>query len=265
MNVFITGASSGIGAALAREFASRGATLGLVARRQSVLEALAAQLPGRHQCYAVDVNDKDLLIAAGRGFEQATGGADLVIANAGISVGVRSEFYEDLDAFRDVLETNVLAMASTFHPFIAPMRARGRGKLVGIASVAGIRGLPGSEAYCASKSAAITYCESLRVTLRKAGVEVITICPGFIRTPLTAANPYRMPFLMDADAFARQAADAILAGSTYRVIPWQMGVAARLLRTLPNWAFDRLFGNRPHKPRRQSTDEAQHGGDAGGS
>jgi short-subunit dehydrogenase len=250
MNVFLTGASSGIGAALAAEFARRGATLGLVARRPDALDAVLAQVPGRHHRYAVDVTDKDALIAAARDFDDATGGADIVIANAGISVGVLSEYYEDLDAFGDVFRTNVLATAYTFHPFIGRMRARGRGTLVGIASVAGIRGLPGSEAYCASKAAVISYCESLRVELRKTGVRVVTISPGFVRTPLTAKNPYRMPFLMEPQDFARQAADAIAAGVSYRVIPWQMGAVAKLLRLLPNAVFDRAFGRRPYKPRR---------------
>lgn len=250
MNVFLTGASSGIGEALAREYAARGATLGLVARRDSVLAELAAALPGRHHAYACDVTDRDALIAAARAFEAATGGADVVIANAGISEGVLTEYYEDLEAFRRVMDTNVLALAHTFHPFIAPMRARGRGTLVGIASVAGIRGLPGSEAYCASKAAAISYCESLRVELRRTGVRVVTVAPGFVRTPLTAKNPYRMPFLMEPADFARRAADRIDAGTSYAVIPWQMGVVAKLLRVLPNWAFDRLMGNRPYKPRK---------------
>lgn len=250
MNVFLTGASSGIGEALAREYAARGATLGLVARRDSVLAALATALPGRHHTYACDVTDRDALIAAARAFEAATGGADVVIANAGISEGVLTEYYEDLEAFRRVMDTNVLALAHTFHPFIAPMRTRGRGTLVGIASVAGIRGLPGSEAYCASKAAAISYCESLRVELRRTGVRVVTVAPGFVRTPLTAKNPYRMPFLMEPADFARRAADRIDAGTSYAVIPWQMGVVAKLLRVLPNWAFDRLMGNRPYKPRK---------------
>lgn len=249
MNVFITGASSGIGAALAVEFATRGATLGLVARRQPQLEALARSLPGRHHTFAVDVTDKDAVVAAARAFEAATGGADVVIANAGISVGVKTEYYEDLAEFERVFATNVMALAYTFHPFIAPMKARGRGTLTGIASVAGIRGLPGSEAYCASKSAAITYCESLRVEVARAGVKVVTICPGFIRTPLTAQNPYSMPFLMDADKFARRAADVIAAGRSYAVIPWQMGLVAKLLRLLPNAVFDRLLSRRKQKPR----------------
>jgi NAD(P)-dependent dehydrogenase (short-subunit alcohol dehydrogenase family) len=251
MNVFITGASSGIGAALADEFARRGATLGLVGRRREALDDVPADSSARHHRYAVDVTDKDALIGAARAFDAATGGADIVIANAGISVGVLTEHYEDLDAFGDVFRTNVLAMAYTFHPFIGPMRSRGRGTLVGIGSVAGIRGLPGSEAYCASKAAVISYCESLRVELKRTGVEVVTISPGFVRTPLTAKNPYRMPFLMEPAHFACKAADAIVAGASYRVVPWQMGVVAKLLRLLPNPVFDLAFGNRPYKPRRQ--------------
>lgn len=253
MNVFITGASSGIGEELAREFASRGATLGLVARRREALEALAASLPGSHHVYAVDVTDKDALIAAGRAFERAAGGADIVIANAGISVGVKTEHYEDLAQFEKVLATNVLAMAYTFHPFIARMKSVRRGTLVGIASVAGIRGLPGSDAYCASKSATITYLESLRVEMAKHHVKVVTISPGFIRTPLTSKNPYRMPFLMDAADFAPRAADAIIAGARYRTIPWQMGAVAVLLRLLPRWLFDRVTSRRKQKPRAVAT------------
>ena len=178
MNVFVTGASSGIGAALATEYAARGATLGLVARRQAMLDELAGRLPGKHHCYAVDVTDRDAVIAAARAFEEATGGADVVIANAGISFGVLTEHYEDLATFAQVLQTNVVSLACTFHPFIAPMRKRRGGKLVGIASIAGIRGLPGSEAYCASKAAAISYLESLRVELARYGIRVLTIAPG---------------------------------------------------------------------------------------
>jgi len=249
VNVFITGASSGIGEALAREFAARGARLGLVARREDALKALAATLPGDPLLYGVDITDTDATIMAGEAFERATGGADVVIANAGISVGVKTEHREDLAQFRRVFETNVIAMPATFHPFIAGMKQRRRGTLVGIASVAGIRGLPGSEAYCASKSAVITYCESLRVEMAKHDVRVVTISPGFIRTPLTARNPYRMPFLMDASAFARCAADAIEAGARYRTIPWQMGVVAVALRAMPRWLFDRVTRSRKQKPR----------------
>jgi NAD(P)-dependent dehydrogenase (short-subunit alcohol dehydrogenase family) len=249
VNVFITGASSGIGAALAREFAGRGARLGLVARRGALLDELIAGLPGLHLRYEADVNDGPCLLQAARQFEAATGGTDIVIANAGISVGTLTEHPEDLAVFRQVLETNLLAAVTTFHPFIEPMRKRRRGTLAGISSVAGVRGLPGAGAYCASKAALTGYCESLRVELRGSGVRVVTIAPGFIRTPMTAANPYPMPFLMEATRFARHAADAIIRGDRFRVIPWQMAWLARLLRVMPDALFDRLFQGRARKPR----------------
>lgn len=253
MNVFLTGASSGIGEALAREFARRGACLGLVARRTDRLDALAAALAAdlRTPChtYALDVTDRPALLAAARDFEARCGGADLVIANAGISTGVQTEHEEDLAVFDRVLATNLSAVATTFQPFIAPMRARRAGTLVAIASVAGIRGLPGSEAYCPSKAALINYAESLRVGLRGSGVRVVTVAPGFIRTPMTADNPYPMPFLMDVAAFAPRAVAAMLRGDRFRVIPWQMGWVARLLRVLPGWAFDRALAGRARKPR----------------
>ena len=251
MNVFITGASSGIGAALAREFASRGVTLGLLARRGDALDELIAQLPGRHRRYALDVTDRARLTEAAREFEQATGGADVVIANAGISGGTLTEHAEDLPAIDRMIAVNFLAAVATFHPFIAPMRQRGRGALAAIASVSGVRGIPGAGAYCASKAALINYCESLRVELRDSGVLVVTIAPGFIDTPMTAGNPYPMPFLMTAESFARQAAAAILSGASYRVIPWQMAWLARALRILPNRAFDRIMQRRPRKPRQR--------------
>jgi hypothetical protein len=257
MNVFITGASSGIGAALAVEFARRGATLGLVARRREALTSLSAALPvvaSPHRIYPLDVTDRQALIAAARDFESATGGADLVVANAGISIGVLTEYVEDLEAMREVFATNVLALAGTFHPFIVPMRQRRRGTLVGMASVAGIRGLPGSEAYCASKAAAISYCESLRVELRGTGVRVQTLCPGFVRTPLVAGNPYAMPFMLEPDEFARRAVRVMLTGRSYAVVPWQMALVAKGLRLLPNWAFDRLLSGRKRKPRRAPAD-----------
>lgn len=252
LNVFITGASSGIGAALARQYASRGAVVGLAARSRDKLEALVDELPGgtdRHVVLPCDVTVREELFAAAAEFEKRSGGTTVVIANAGISHGVKTEYLEDLDMLERIYRINVFAMASTFHAFIGPMKARGSGQLVGIGSVAGIRGLPGSEAYCASKSAVITYCESLRVEMQKYGIRVTTLCPGFVRTPLTAENPYRMPFLMSPDDFAREAIRAISERATYRVIPWQMGVLAKIMRAVPDRLWDRILANRKQKPR----------------
>lgn len=247
--VFITGASSGIGAALARHYAACGATLGLAARREDALNELARSLPGSHHIYAVDVADAGVMLAAGQDFVSRAGLPDIVIANAGISVGTLTGEREDLPAFRKVFETNVLGMVHTFHPFLDAMKRAGAGRLVGIASVAGIRGLPGAGAYSASKAAAIAYLESLRVELSGSGVRVITLAPGYIATPMTAVNPYAMPFLLPADAAARRFARAIAAGTSYAVIPWQMAIVAKLLRLLPNAVFDAVFARAARKPR----------------
>lgn len=251
MNIFLTGASSGIGQALAKEFAANGATLGLVARREDKLKELIAELPNPelHTAIVCDVTDRDHLIEEARKFDIVCGGVDIAIACAGISVGVKTQYREDLDVFDKVFDTNVFAMASTFHAFIDPMVKRKRGTLVGIASVAGIRGLPGSEAYCASKSAAITYCESLRVEMQKYGVKVVTISPGFVKTPLTAHNPYKMPFIMEPEAFAKEAVKVIMAGKKYATIPWEMGVLSKILRLIPNPLFDKILASRKQKPR----------------
>jgi len=249
----VTGASSGIGQALARRFHAAGWRLALVARREPELRRLAAALSvGGHeaQVYAADVADAGSITAAGRACLERQGLPDAVIANAGISTGIDSACLQDLQALHDTLQTNVFGMAATFQPFIEPMRRRGRGTLVGVASVAGIRGLPGHAAYCASKAAAIAYCESLRGECRPFGVRVVTLVPGYVDTPLTRGNPYPMPFLMSADAFADAAFAAVTAGASYRVIPWPMAVVAKLLRLLPNVFFDRVLAGRPRKPRR---------------
>lgn len=254
MRVFITGASSGIGEALAAFYARQGATLGLAARRADYLATLNEKLGGQHACYPLDVCDASALQAAAEDFIARHGVPDIVIANAGISVGTLSEFTEDLAAFKRVMDTNVFGMAATFSPFIPAMRsAMGDGRqrrLVGIASVAGIRGLPGAEAYSASKAAAIAYLESLRLEMRPSGLRVVTLLPGYIETPMTAVNPYPMPFMLPAPEAARRFARTIARGSSYAVIPWQMGVVAKLLRLLPNWAYDVLFCKAPHKPRK---------------
>lgn len=253
--VFITGASSGIGAALAREYAARGASLGLLARRGDRLEALRAALPNpeRHRVYAVDVLDRPRLAAAARDFIEAGGGADIVIACAGISHGTLTERADDLPVFDAVFATNVNATVATFAPFIAAMRAQANPcRLVGIGSVAGIRGMRGAGAYCASKAAVHSYCEALRLELRASNIRVVTIAPGYIATPMTSNNRFPMPFLMRADRFAAQAAAAIARGDSYRVLPWQMGIVARLLRLLPNALFDRAFARAPTKRRKEA-------------
>ena len=250
LRVVITGASSGIGAALALRYAQRGATLGLIARRKSALSALAERLPVPVEIYGADVRDAVAMGAAAAHFLDRHGAPDIVIANAGVSIGTLTEFAEDLDAFQEVIDINVVGMVKTFQPFLIPMRAAGRGALVGIASVAAYRGLPGAAAYSASKAAAVSYLESLRVELRPTGIKVFTICPGYITTPMTANNPYPMPFIMSAEVAAEKIAGTIERGKLFSVMPWQMAVVARVLRLLPNGIYDRLFSGAPRKPRR---------------
>jgi short-subunit dehydrogenase len=249
---FITGASSGIGQALAQRFAREGWRLALVARRGAELQAWVDALglvSDRAHVYAADVRDVRSIVDAGRACIATQGLPDAVVANAGISVGIDTADFDDLEVLRATFETNNIGMAATFHPFVEAMRQRGSGRLVGIASVAGIRGLPGHGAYCASKAAAISYCESLRGECAPSGVKVVTLLPGYIDTPLTRGNRYSMPFLMPAEAFADRALAAIVAGDSYRVIPWQMGVLAKLLRLLPNTVFDRALSKRQRKQR----------------
>jgi short-subunit dehydrogenase len=252
--VFITGASSGIGQALARRYYDAGYQLALSARRTAEVEGWAranAISDSRFQVYGADVSRVDSIVAAGQACIAAQGLPDVVIANAGISVGMDTAYLEDLAVMAQTFATNNTGAAATFHPFVAAMVARGTGTLVGIGSVAGIRGLPGHGAYCASKAGLMAYCESLRGELRPSGVQVVTVCPGYIDTPLTRQNRYSMPFLMKADQFADEAFVAIAKGRSYQVIPWQMGLVAKLLRLLPNAVFDRAFSGRARKQRQR--------------
>jgi short-subunit dehydrogenase len=257
--ILITGASSGLGQALALRYYQAGYALALVGRRTAEIQAWANdQGPqgldaSRYRIYAADVAVVDSIVAAGQACLQTQGVPDVVVASAGFSTGMDTAEREDLDMMAQMFATNNTGMAATFHPFVRAMVQRGSGTLVGLASVHGIRGMPGHGAYCASKAGVVSYCEALRGELRASGVRVVTICPGYIDTPLTRGNSYSMPFLMRSEDFADQAYAAIAAGTSYRVIPWQMGVVAKFLRVLPNRVFDKLFAGRPRKQRNSSS------------
>lgn len=227
----------------------QGAILGLVGRRREALQELAAGLGTPSHCYPLDVADAAALQAAGADFIAQVGVPDIVIACAGVSVGTLTEERADLSAFRRVFDTNVMGMVQTFQPFVAAMRAAGSGRLVGIASVAGIRGLPGAGAYSASKAATIAYLESLRVELRGSGVKVVTLAPGYIATPMTANNPYPMPFLMPVDKAVASMARHIELGSRFAVMPWPMSIVAAAMKFLPRSLYDLLFAHAGRKPR----------------
>ena len=202
--------------------------------------------------YQIDVADEAALAAAAQDFLARFGAPDLVIANAGVSVGTRGDEVADVAKLRRVLEVNVTGLAATLAAFAPAMREAGRGTLAGIASVAGFRGLPGAGAYSASKSAAITWLESLRAELHGSGVSVVCVCPGYIDTPMTQVNRYRMPFLLPADEAARRIARAIAARRRLAVIPWQMAAVSLLMRAMPGALYDRLAARAPRKPRNVS-------------
>jgi short-subunit dehydrogenase len=250
LRVIVTGASSGIGRALAVEYARRGATLGLIARRADLLTQIASDLKVRSAQYALDVRDGLALARAAEDFVAKFGAPEIVIASAGVSAGTLTERAEDRHVFQEIMDINVIGMVNTFQPLISPMREAGGGTLVGIASVAGFRGIPGSGAYSASKAAAISYLESLRVDLRGSGIAVVTICPGYIATPMTANNRFPMPFIIPAEAAAARMVNAIERRVRFTVIPWQMGVMGALLKVMPRPLYDRLFARVPRKARR---------------
>jgi short-subunit dehydrogenase len=257
--IVITGASSGIGQALAMAYArlySARCQLALIGRNQSALALLQTQVVaiGSHaHVYVADVRNAERMHSIAEAVLTHLGTPHVVIANAGVSRGTLTEFEEDVPAFQAVFDTNVMGLVHTFQPFVTAMKKAAeqgeRAQLVGIASVAGIRGLPGSGAYSASKAAAITYLESLRVEMQLYGIKVTTIAPGYIRTPMTAINTYPMPFLMDADVFAHNALRAIAAKRRFTIIPWQMGIVARLMRLLPACVWDWIMKKASHKAR----------------
>ena len=249
LKVIITGANSGIGKALAIEYAKQGAVLGLMARNQDALKIIQDKLPCEALIYSVDVTDLAQCRWAAEAFMAQHGTPDIVIANAGISSGTMTENFSDLDIFKKIIATNLVGAAHIFHPFIKPFKARGFGQLVGLSSVAGIRGLPGAGAYSASKSALTNYLESLRIELASDNIHVTTIAPGYIKSPMTDANDFTMPFLMPVDRAAQVMVKAIKNKKKFLIVPWQMNLIGRIMHVLPIFAWDWLVKKAPRKKR----------------
>lgn len=247
-NAVVTGACGGLGQALATGLIDAGARVALVGLDEARLAALAAQAPERCAVYRPDVADPAAMQAMAEDWVGRHGAPDLVIANAGVAGGFDAAEAADLAVLRRMLEINLLGVAATFQPFLA-RRGTGPLALVGIASIAGWRGLPGNAAYCASKGGLIRYLESLRADLRGTPVTVHTVSFGYLRTALTAGNRFAMPGLMAPDDAARGLLAAVAAGRERIVLPRRVGWLARALGLLPARWHDALLRRQPRKPR----------------
>ena len=243
--VLITGASSGIGEALAVEFGRRGARVGLLARRAEVLREVVAKVEaagGRAFAVAVDVRDAGEVRAASAKVREQFGEIDVLVANAGIGeITLAREF--DIEVVTQVLSVNVLGAMNSVAAVLPEMIARGSGQLVGISSLAAYRGFPGSGAYCASKAALSTFFESLRAELRPRGIYVTTIHPGFIDTPMTRGRNQKMPFLLEPERAAKMMLRAIEARRRTYAFPWQLAAISRVIKWLPTALYDRMLAN----------------------
>jgi short-subunit dehydrogenase len=228
-NVWVVGASSGIGAALATELVERGARVAISARRKDQLDAVAA---GTMTVVPVDVTDRDALDAAATQVVDALGEIDMVVYNAGYWEQMDAAAW-DRDLFARHVEVNLLGLNNCVGAVLPEMVRAGRGQLVSVASVAGYRGLAGAEAYGATKAAQINMLEALRTSAAAHGISVTTVCPGFVRTDLTAKNTFPMPFMIDADAAARSICNGLERGQMEIVFPLPMAVLMKIARLLP--------------------------------
>ena len=245
--VLITGASAGIGRATTLVLAQANANVIATARSNEALLELSkkcAEMGQPIRTLAGDLNDHDFI----RALTLFAGEVDILINNAGV-LTYAPILETQPDDYLAMFNTNVFATLALTQAIARGMLARGRGHLIMVTSTGAREVFPFAGAYCASKAAVISYCEALRGELRGTGVQVITIAPGYVDTPLTSKNRYPMPFLMPAATFAEQAFKAIAAGTSYRVIPWQMGVVSRIMRLIPNALWDRILARQPRKHR----------------
>ncbi len=243
--VFLTGASSGIGEALGIEMAKKGAILGLVARREEMLNELAEKCEaagGTARVFASDVVDADALQAAADRFREEFGHIDIMIANAGIGGNDPATRAYEPEAVKKLVDINLLGSANAVYAVAAKMIERKQGHIVGISSLAGFRGLPKSAAYSASKAGMTAFFESVRLDVAKNGVDVTIIQPGFIKTPLTAGRESKMPFLMELDDAIPLFIKAIEKKKRFAAFPWQLATIVRAGKFMPSWLYDRIAG-----------------------
>lgn len=244
----VTGASSGLGRAIAIELAARGCEIWLAARRVPELESAAASIRargGRAVVRELDVRDPERVAALVRTWDRESGGFELVLANAGVGANKDAGVGRDLSAELDVWRVNLIGATATLAGALDPMLARGHGTLAAVTSLAGRRGMPGSGAYAASKAALIAYLESLRCELEPRGLSVVELRPGFVHTPLTARNQFRMPFVWPVERAARVCVDALCVRRRVRAFPWPLVLATGALRLLPTGAYTRIARGLP--------------------
>ncbi len=243
--VLLTGASSGIGEALAIAMARKGAILGLLARRKELLQRLAAEcesVGGTARVFACDVTDENSVAAAADDFFAEFDRIDILIANAGIGGNDAETRALNPVAVKKVIDINLMGAANSVHAVLPRMVKRGSGQIVAISSLAGFRGLPKSAAYSASKAGMTAFFESCRLDLKYTGVSVTIIQPGFIKTPLTAGRSSKMPFLMDLDAAIPLFLKAIEKKKKFAAFPWQLATIVRAGKFMPAWFYDRIAG-----------------------
>lgn len=243
--VFLTGASSGIGEALAMELAGMGSVLGLVARREDELRSIAERCDasgGVARCFPRDVVDADALRAAADEMRREFGRIDILIANAGIGGNNPETRALRPDAVKKVIDINLLGAANAVHAVLPEMIQRGGGHLVAISSLAGVRGVPKSAAYSASKAGMTAFFESVRLDTADQGIAVTIIQPGFIRTPLTSGRASRMPFLMELKDAIPYLVRAIEKKKKFAAFPWQLAMLVRAGGFMPAWMYDRIAG-----------------------
>lgn len=248
--VMLTGASSGIGEAIAVEMGRRGAVVGLVARRAEMLDCVAEKVEavgGRARKFACDVNDEAGVAEAAEKLRSEFGRIDIMIANAGI--GGQAKLADEMtpDHVRKVVDTNLYGAVNAVAAVLPEMIKRGEGQLVAVSSLAGFRGLPRSSAYSASKAAMTAFFESVRLDVQKRGVAVTIIQPGFIKTPLTSGRKNKMPFLMELEDSVPYFLNAIENRKKFAAFPWQLATLVRLGRIFPAWLYDAIAGRATYR------------------
>jgi short-subunit dehydrogenase len=243
--VFLTGASSGIGEALAMEIGKRGAVLGLLARREEMLKELAEKceaVGGKARVFAADVVDAEAVQKSADALRDEFGHIDILIANAGIGGNNKETRALEPEAVKKVIDINLLGAVNSVHAVLPQMLERKSGQLVAISSLAGFRGIPKSAAYSASKAGMTAFFESVRLDVMHRGIDVTIIQPGFIKTPLTAGRKSKMPFMMELEDALPNFLRAIEKRKKFAAFPWQIATVVRAGRIFPTWLYDKIAG-----------------------